>query len=526
MKKIIACLLLVAIAAAVTVVTNSFTNARLASSAQETTLTPANAGTLQKLGKFSTDADVFAQPLYIPSLVVSGHTYNVLAVATMGNSVYLFDADTPGSSPLKTVNFGSNQAANSYPGHFGDLLYQRQLGCLSTPVIDVAAGKMWVVCSSPTQWVIYRLELTTLSVLSSATISGSVAGTGDGGSTVTFAPLRQTSRAGLTLTGGNVYVSFGSMSDQGVWHGWIFGYDQTTLATSGVFCTTPDGTGGGVWQSGGGLSVDGSGNIYAVTGNGSGTVSSRNLNESVIKLDASLNVLDWYAPTNYATLNGNDWDMATGRPMLIPGTNLLVFGAKDFNVYSLNTACMGNIGGTNNGCSAPQKFPTGSGSPTDHQGVYACMYIPETHTGYFPNTAGSIYSFTLSGSTWNTTPAATSAAFQFPGAQMSGSSNGTSNQIVWASIAATSSLFSPAAGILSALDSSSLTTLWSSATNAARDAPGQVAKFNAPTIAAGQVFLGTLDNGVVVFGLPAVPPAAQGSIITGQAAVTGKAAIQ
>ena len=35
-----------------------------------------------------------------------------------------------------------------------------------------------------------------------------------------------------------------------------------------VYCTTPDGSGGGIWQSGDGITIDASGRIYVVTGNG------------------------------------------------------------------------------------------------------------------------------------------------------------------------------------------------------------------------------------------------------------------
>jgi hypothetical protein len=510
-------------ALAITIATNNYTNERLAYNGQETTITPANVSRLQKAGKYTTDAAVYAQPLYIPALTVDGTPHNVLVILTMGNTGYLFDADQPGTGPLKTVSFGGNQPANSYPTNYGDLIYQQQLGCLGTPVADVASGKLWAVCSSATDWILYRLELSTLAILNSQTISGSVPGTGNGGSTVAFVPLQHTSRAGLTLTAGNVYVSFGSMADQGLWHGWIFSFDQTTLSQNAIFCTTCDtSAGGGIWQSGGGLSVDGSGNIYAITGNGGGTPVIGNLNESLIKFDSSLNVLDWYAPTTFADMNGQDEDLASGRPLLIPGTNLIAFGAKNYQIYSVNSTCLGNIGGTNNGCTAPQVFPTATVPASNHSGVYGLTFIPETHTGYFPNTDGNLYRFTISGTTWNTTPTLSPDTYGFPGAQMTSSSNGSSNQIVWASVAVTSALFSPATGRLYALDPVTMTQLWSSNTNAGRDAPGQVAKFNPPTIASGRVYLGTLDNGVQVYRVPDQAT----TTVSGQATISGKVKIE
>src|SRR5882724_11879884 len=119
-------------------------------------------------------------------------------------------------------------------------------------------------------------------------------------------------------------------------------YNATTLQPAGVFNATPNGNGGGVWQSGRAPVVDGSGAVYSITGNGDwdGT---RNFGESFLKMTTTgaLSLTDWFTPDNYGTLNGGDTDLGATGPTLIPGTNLIVGGGKQGVLYLINT---GNLG--------------------------------------------------------------------------------------------------------------------------------------------------------------------------------------
>ena len=55
----------------------------------------------------SVDGQIYAQPLYRQNVAIAGQgTHNVVFVATMHNTVYAFDADTP-RTPLWSVNLGS-----------------------------------------------------------------------------------------------------------------------------------------------------------------------------------------------------------------------------------------------------------------------------------------------------------------------------------------------------------------------------------------------------------------------------------
>ena len=81
----------------INVVTYHYDNLRTGQNLNETILTPANvnSATFGKLGAFTVDGRVDAQPLYLSAVAIpSVGTKNVLYVATEHGSVYAFDADS------------------------------------------------------------------------------------------------------------------------------------------------------------------------------------------------------------------------------------------------------------------------------------------------------------------------------------------------------------------------------------------------------------------------------------------------
>src|ERR1700689_3283683 len=77
--------------------TYHYDNARDGANTNEAVLTPANVNTNSffKLFTYTVDAEVYAEPLYMANVAITGQgTHNVLFVATENDSVYAFDADS------------------------------------------------------------------------------------------------------------------------------------------------------------------------------------------------------------------------------------------------------------------------------------------------------------------------------------------------------------------------------------------------------------------------------------------------
>jgi hypothetical protein len=448
---------------------------------------------------------VNAQVLIAPGITTGGVQRDLLIVTTMGGSIYAFDANNFSANPVWTATMPSGFADSD------GLLYNEVVACLSTPVIDLPNSLLYAVCATSTPvWTLYKIHLSTGVTVNSVAISGQYPGTGDpmGGDTVIggqlqFKPNSELQRAALTLANGNVYIGFGSFADARPWHGWVFSYKQSDLSQQAVFCASPSSYGSGFWGSGAGFSLDASGNLYVFLGNGhyDGLTA---WGFTIMKLSPGLLVLDWFTPSNWATLETNDSDLSSSRAMLMTtanGSTLLVGGAKDFRVYVVDSACMGHLQGSGSGCTAPQLFLTNAGTPGSHVGIYGGAFA--ANTVFMPNTGGNLYAYAFSPSTglFNTTPVASSSTFAFPGAHPSYSSNGNFNGILWATTAASSAENSAQAGTLRAFNPVTMAELYNSDAQGG-DTLGQLNKFNPPTVWNGKVFVGSGSN-VVVYGLGA-----------------------
>ena len=301
-------LVLFALAATFTtaqVTTSQYDNARTGATLNETVLTPQNVNAAQfgRLGAFSVDGLVYAQPLFVPGVEIPGKgKHNVLYVATEHDSVYAFDADRPGSEPLWHVNFLDKQ-------HDIDSVSARGIGCpliapevgiTSTPVIDLPSGTLYVLARTRLVHTFkddFYHHLHALAITNGAEkfggpvrIEASVPGKGAGSvnGQVLFNPYRENPRASLLLSNGAVYLSWASSCDIDPYHGWIMAYDAHTLAQRAVLNITPDGNEGGIWQSDTGPAADASGNVFVPTGNGKfdAGAGGRDFGDSVVEVVA------------------------------------------------------------------------------------------------------------------------------------------------------------------------------------------------------------------------------------------------
>src|SRR6476646_4767825 len=131
-------------------------NARTGANLNETQLTTSTVTGAQfgKLFSYVLDADVYAQPLVIPNVAITGKgTHNVVYVATMNNSVYALDADDNkgnNGTPLWVVNF-NNPASGVIPVPArdleagGNMRNPGPVGIMGTPVIEQFTSTMYFV---------------------------------------------------------------------------------------------------------------------------------------------------------------------------------------------------------------------------------------------------------------------------------------------------------------------------------------------------------------------------------------------
>ncbi|MBS1532347.1 MAG: hypothetical protein JSU01_18745 [Bacteroidetes bacterium] len=521
----------------ISMLTQHFDNTRAGLNYKETELTTSNVNTATfgRLFTLSVDDQVYAQPLVVGNVSISSGTHNVVFIATVNNTVYAFDADN--GKAYWHVNYtvnGMRPPAATDMNSGWCTPYQdftKNMGIVGTPVIDSTAQTMYFVARS-TDGSHFVQNLHAVSIVdgseragSPVQLSASMPGTGDGAvnGTVSFDPMRNNQRQPLLLLNGTVYISFSSHCDWNPYHGWILGYDEATLQQKIVYNDTPTGEGGGIWESGMGIVADPQGNLYVVSGNGTvgegghfastgnGTdeqspnpnpADPTNRSESAIKLTPSgstLAVTDFFTPTNYLDLNNNDLDYGVMGSFLVPNSNYYVTGCKDGNIYLLNTANMGGYSGTAN--QVVQTVPLGISlhcQPAYYQGAssgYIYIWSENDKLRQFPFNNGNMSA--------NATVANIAGISGGTGANLSVSANGTKSGtgILWAVAPLGNADGTLAPGVLYALDATDVTkVLWSSLQGIG-NAPGYFAKFAAPTVVDGHVYLPTFSNAVVVYGL-------------------------
>ena len=487
---------------------------------QEYALTTANVNTATfgKLFSCAVDGAVYAQPLWVSNVAFGATKHNVLIVATMHDSVYAFDADGGSCAPLWHQNLldsahggtsGEAPVLSSVNGGeqwlgSGDIA--PEIGVLGTPVIDASTGTIYAVSKSENNLTLtfyqrlHALSLTTGAEKfgGPASIDGSitVSGTGDSssGGLVPFDPHLNNQRAGLALVNGVVYVSWASHEDDPPYHGWVMGFNASTLALQSKFNTTPNGGQAGIWMSGGAPAADSSNNLYLMTGNGSfdAHLGGSDYGESYLRLSSNLSVLDWFTPHNQDTLNTADQDVGAGGTALLFGQNLMVGAGKSGTFYVLNRNNMGHFSSTTD--AVVQTWSAGRSFSTPAYWNNTMYYFGVIFGSSQPGVA---YAFNSGTGLFNTAPVSqTPGGFGFPGATPSISSNGSSSGIVWAINSNTFCRQSSSCGpaVLHAYDAANLATeLWNSS-QAATDSAGNAVKFTVPTVANGRVYIGNRGN--------------------------------
>ena len=517
----------------VSVLTQHNDNYRTGANLNETTLNTSNVNVNQfgKLFSRPVDGQIYAQPLYVPSLTINGAVHNVVYVATMHDTLYAFDADDPtASTSLWQVSFGTSvyTPGTSYWNRYGQYSdITPEIGITSTPVIDANTNTIYAVAYTQELAGVFAHRLHALDLITGqekygapVKIQGSVPGTGDGSvaGVVTFNSGLQLQRPALTLANGKIYIGFGSIGDEDPFHGWIFGYSASNVQTTpDIWLSTPNGSEGGIWQSGQGYVVDSNNNLFLMSGNGSfnANTGGSNYGDSFLKMTTSngLKVGDYFTPYNQSYLETTDMDLGSSGVLYMPDQNLITGGGKQGQLYLVNPNNMGHYNSSTN--ASIQSFTATNGhihgSPVYYNG-------PNGPTIYVWSEFDYLKAYKLVNGKFQTTPASQSTFTVpngMPGGLMAISANGTTagSGILWASTPLNGDANrNVVSGILRAFDASDLTKeLWNSEQNTARDslnayvpffnASVGFAKFTPPTVANGKVYMATFSNQLVVYGI-------------------------
>jgi fibronectin type 3 domain-containing protein len=491
-------------------------------------------------------------------------SHNVVFVATEHDSLYAIDANSGvvlWQVALLTAEHGGT--VSSVPSSLvnsSDL--SPEIGITATPVIDLTTNTIFVeakeeeIASDGThvEHHLYAINIDSGAINNKVLIADSIGdnvvsgpavagnGAGSSGGVVKFDALRQLDRPALTLVNGTIYMAFASHGDNGPYHGWILGYSESSLAQTAVFNVNPNGSDDGIWQSGGNLAyetVNGNTYLYFETGNGTfdTTLTQSPFNPNLmipsqgdygdsfvkVEIDGStpvsgtfnatnningwgMHVVDYFTPMNEGNLSAGDTDLGSGAPILLPASagsaahpNLLVGAGKEGRIYLIDRDDMGGYHGDaagdgNSGTddvvqeTAPGAVNASFDTPTYFNGVlyYVGAYGDEART------------FTISDAVMSSTSVTQSAdSYGFPGSTATISTNPSGgNAIVW-------DIAGPGTNQLRAYNASDgySDEIYTSAQAAnSRDSLGSAVKFTVPTVADGEVFVGT-SNSLVVYGL-------------------------
>jgi len=262
------------------------------------------------------DGDVYASPL-----IVGGH----VIVATENDTVYSLDLFT--GATIWMTHLGEPVVASSLPcGDIGPIT-----GITGTPAVDPATGRVYAVAFlQGRHHMLFALDLVDGRVVSQEDVDP-----------VDSTPAVEQQRGALALGTGYVYVPLGGLEgDCGPYHGYVVAVPLG--GGPALSYRVRSSVGAGIWSAAG-VTLDGAGNVYAVTGNGASR-SAFDYSNSVVELSPDLQrVESYFAPSDWIELNATDTDLGALGPTLLPGAVLAV--GKDGVAYLMRAGALGGIGG-------------------------------------------------------------------------------------------------------------------------------------------------------------------------------------
>jgi hypothetical protein len=503
----------------------------------------------------------------------AGKTVGAVVTATSTGFVYAikaFDTAAATNIPAGTILWRTSLGQPT-PTIDGGVT----VGTLSTPAIDLANNRIYVTAdvtdASGRNWKAFALDLGSGSVLPGwplAMNQTTLQPLNQNGPTLFPQAGAESQRSALNLSpdGSTLYVPFGAYGDGAP--GWMVAVNTGAPALASSFGGAPSMVAfanAGMWGAGG-PAVDSAGDVMDTTGNSpSGSNSTPGFwGNSFLEWNPGtpLALKGTYTPWNYSQMDDNDTDLGGGSPVVIdldPAStstpHLAAFGGKQGNAYLVDRF---NLKGSLTARQAPSTDPTtdtsllppgpqpqfGTRGPLNIFGPYSensnqvDFAKSRTTPAYFKGPDGTnyvVYSGSQKTAVNSTAPAAPSVVLtkivtspgqpaylavaaqnnmlmKLPGApEVSG--NGTANEVVWvvdANVMRTDSLTAATTPhqVLYAFDALTMKPLWASAFNELNVG----GKYNHPTVARGEVFVGS--DRIQAFGLTAdtiVDDAVQGT---------------
>ena len=284
------------------------------------------------------EGPVYAQPLYVEG------TPDLVVVVTERDVVWAFDAAT-GAVAWKS-QVGDPVPLDALPCGNID-----PLGITSTPVADLESRRLYLdAMTTPDggktkQHLVFALSLNDGAVAPGWPVDVSALAKDNGHG---FDSEVQNQRGALLLRSGVVYVPYGGhWGDCGEYNGWLIGVPVDDPAHPVAWAARA--TGGATWAPSG-VAADDTG-IFITTGNTFGATTWSD-GEAIIRFDEgpvfSQEPKDYWAPTNWKTLDNQDLDIGGSGPVLfdVPGatpSKLTIALGKDGKAYLLDRTNLGGV---------------------------------------------------------------------------------------------------------------------------------------------------------------------------------------
>ena len=387
--------------------------------------TQSNAASLARDLNFdgTIEGNVYAQPLYIDN--GPGGRPTIIAVSE-SNNVYALDAVD--GSVIWERNVGP-----PVPGPDIECSLFDPMGITGTPIVDLASRALFLDAmitpdgGTTKKQLIISLNVDTGDINSGWPVDVEETATYNG---INFTAGIQQQRPALAIVGNILYVGYGSMQDCDLYYGWLVGVpiDNPASVTAWAAANPATGHGGAIWGVGG-VASDGA-NPFVTTGN-TWTDGTWSGGEAVIRFQPgpifSGSPSDYWAPTNWHSLDLGDLDLGGSGPLLVdvPGatpSSLVVALGKDGNAYLLNRSNLGGI-----------TAPVASFHVTDQNMMQAAATYRTNQGTYVACRAGRFELFTFRITATN--PPAIVDGWSVNrngcGSPFVTSTDGTSNMIVW-----------------------------------------------------------------------------------------------